>query len=72
MQLAVDVDSQIIVANDVSSKPTDQHQFIPMCEQVIENVRDEPKEVSADCGYDSNKNYAYINDKVLIPICLIR
>ena len=69
VQVAVDAENQIIVGNDVTSEPTDQHQFIPMYEQVVENLGDKPKEVSADCGYDSNENYVYIK---VMHICLIR
>ena len=62
VQIAVDADHQIIVASDVSSEPTDQHQFIPMYEQVVENTGKKPDEVSADSGYDTNENYIYMEE----------
>lgn len=65
VQIAVDAEHQIIVASDVSSEPTDQHQLIPLYEQVVENTGEKPDEVSADCGYDSNKNYIYIEKNAI-------
>ncbi|MFQ6052571.1 MAG: IS1182 family transposase [Candidatus Hydrothermarchaeota archaeon] len=60
-QVAVSEENQVIVANDVTSEVTDQHQFIPMYEQVIENTGKKPEEVSADCGYYDGENYIYID-----------
>jgi len=62
-QVAVDSEAQVIIANDVTSEVTDQHQFIPIYEQVVENTSEKPKEVSADCGYYSGENYIYIKEK---------
>lgn len=59
-QVAADGENQVIVANDVTFEGTDQHQFIPMYEQVIENTGKKPEEVSADCGYYDGENYMYI------------
>ena len=61
-QMAVDGEAQVILANDVTSEVTDQHQFIPLYEQVVENTGEEPEEVSADCGYYSGENYIYIEE----------
>ena len=61
-QVAVDEETQVIVANDVTSQVNDHHQFIPLYEQVVDNTDKKPEEVSADCGYANGKNYMYIED----------
>ncbi|NOR21077.1 MAG: IS1182 family transposase [Candidatus Aminicenantes bacterium] len=61
-QVAVDEETQVIVANDVTSEVNDHHQFIPLYEQVVDNTDKKPEEVSADCGYANGKNYMYIED----------
>ena len=61
-QVAVDEQTQVIVANDVTSEVNDHHQFIPLYEQVVDNTDKKPEEVSADCGYANGKNYMYIED----------
>ena len=38
MQLAVDYDSGIILANSVTQDPTDHHQLIPQIERTIETI----------------------------------
>jgi transposase len=61
-QAAVDSDNQVIVANDVTTETSDDHQFIPMYEQTVENLGQTPKEASADCQYGNHKNYKYMRD----------
>jgi len=61
-QVAVDEETQVIVANDVTSQVNDHHQFIPLYEQVVHITDKKPEEVSADCGYSNGKNYMYIED----------
>jgi transposase len=55
-QVAVDVDSQVIVAADVTQQPNDKQQLKPMVEQVKKNTESKPKTVSADTGYYSDAN----------------
>lgn len=50
-QAAVDSAAQVIVAADVVQDTTDNHQLVPMLEQVKQNVGAEPQAVSADSGY---------------------
>jgi hypothetical protein len=59
-QAAVDADSQVIVAYDVTSKEEDHTMFIPMYEKIVENTGKLPKEVSADAGYHTGLNYSYM------------
>ena len=63
-QAAVDSDHQVIIANDVVTEANDQHQFIPMYEQAVDNVGKAPAEVSADCGYANHPNYKYMQQHV--------
>jgi transposase len=53
VQLAVDEEEQLIVANDVTTDCNDQHQLIPMVEHVRKNIGKLPHKVKADCGYNS-------------------
>jgi transposase len=50
-QAAVDGKAQVIVAAEVTQQTTDNHQLLPMLEQVEQNVGARPEAVSADSGY---------------------
>jgi transposase len=50
-QVAVDAESQIIVAEEVIQSTTDANQLTPMVEQTIANTGMVPRELSADSGY---------------------
>lgn len=51
-QIAVDAESQVIVAEGVSNQPPDAEYFEPMLERIVENCDgDAPIAVSADNGY---------------------
>jgi len=52
-QIAVDQDSGLIVAQDVTNAQRDESQFRPMLEQTLENTGDKPKAAVADAGYQS-------------------
>jgi transposase len=58
-QIAVDCDSQIIVAADVVQAANDKEQLIPMSEQVEENTGEVPDRVLADNGFFSEVNIEY-------------
>lgn len=62
VQVAIDAENQIIVANNVCSDSNDEHQFIPMYENIQEVTGKKPEEVSADAGYEDNENYIYIKE----------
>jgi transposase len=55
-QAAVDGDSQVIVATDLTNCAGDVANLIPMTEQVSANTGQAPGEVIADAGYCSEEN----------------
>ncbi len=58
-QAAVDCDSQIIVAADVTQHANDKRELIPLIEQVERNTGMLPEAVLADAGYFSEGNVEY-------------
>lgn len=54
-QAAVDSAQQVITAADVTQRPSDKEQAIPMVKQVEENLGELPGQLSADAGYFSSK-----------------
>ncbi len=67
MQLAVDYNSGIILANTVTQDPTDHHQLIPQIEHTIQTVGQLPDDtaISADNGYFTQINLQYLEDNEL-------
>jgi hypothetical protein len=60
-QAAVDAQSQIIVATNVTQQTNDKQQVEPMVETIKENTGGgKPKKLSADTGYFSESNIAYL------------
>ena len=55
-QIAVDSQTQVIVAADLTQQTNDRQQLIPMLEQVETNMGRKPDAVSADTGYWSEAN----------------
>jgi len=55
-QIAVDGDSQVIVATGVTQQATDHHQLEPMVEKIKTNTGKKPKKMSGDTGYFSEDN----------------
>ena len=66
-QAAVDGESQIIVAADVTQETNDKKQAAPMLEQVIANVGAAPKNLLMDSGYFSEENMGKL-DKLNIDV----
>lgn len=58
-EIAVDCDTQIILAADVVQAANDKGQLIPMLEQVEENTGEVPDTVLADNGFFSEANVEY-------------
>jgi len=54
-QVAVDSAHQVIVACEVTNRPVDKGQAVPMIDQVKNNTGRLPQEMSADAGYFSAK-----------------
>lgn len=55
-QIAVDADSQIIVAAQVTNQAADSPHLLPMAAQAHTNTGVKPREISADAGYFSSDN----------------
>jgi len=69
-QAAVDSTRQVIVAAEVTNKPTDRGQAEPMMEVVKANTGQLPRQMSADAGYfstDAVKNLTTIGIDVYMP-----
>lgn len=62
-QAAVDCDSQIIVAAEVTQHANDKQELIPLIDQVEENTGMLPEAVLADTGYFSEANVEYSTGK---------
>jgi transposase len=62
-QVAVDADTQIIVAADVTQQANDVKQLAPMVEQVRKNTGTTPECVLADTGYYSDANVTKMQDE---------
>jgi len=69
-QAAVDSANQVIVAAEVTNKPTDRGQSEPMMEAVKINTGQLPRQMSADAGYfssDTVKNLTALGIDVYMP-----
>jgi hypothetical protein len=59
-EAAVDADSQVIVAADVTQDANDKKQIEPMSEQVKANTGERPRELSADADFFSEANARHL------------
>lgn len=59
-QIAVDADTQIIVAADLSNQAADVVHLPDMFQQTVTNTQKKPKELSADAGYYSEENLIFL------------
>ncbi len=69
-QIAVDAETQIIVAADVVQAPNDARQLVPMAEAIVANVGALAATTSADAGYFSKENVehpALTTTNLLVP-----
>ncbi len=57
-QAVVDAKAQVIVAAEVTRETVDNHQLLPMLDQVEQNLGRKPQSASADAGYWSEANVA--------------
>lgn len=62
-QCAVDETCQVIVAQNVVTKPEDTDQLKPMVEEIKDNLNANPKELSADGGFYSGENLKYLEEE---------
>jgi transposase len=67
MQLTVNYNSGIILANSVTQDPTDHHQLIPQIEQTIQTIGPLNKDtaINADNGYFTKTNLQYLDNNKL-------
>jgi transposase len=62
-QAVVDQDSKLIVAADVVSEESDNHQLVPMIEQVRQNLGEVAEQTVADAGYFATNELAAAEEK---------
>jgi transposase len=62
-QAAVDSTAQVIVAQDLDARPTDQHQLVPMIDAIRANLGRNPTQLSADAGFCSEANLAALETR---------
>jgi len=67
-EIAVDCDTQIIVAADVVQATNDKEQLVPMVEQVEENLGEIPDTVLADNGFFSQAAVEYVAKNHMEPL----
>ena len=67
-QAAVDADSQVIVAADVTDQANDKKQAEPMAAEVQANMGRNPDEMSADSGYFSEANVEHLEKEREIDV----
>ena len=61
-QAAVDAESQVIVAQEVSQAPPDVQRLRPMLAEIVNQNHRIPRELSADAGYASEANFQALDD----------
>jgi hypothetical protein len=66
-QAAVDCESQVIVAADVTQQANDKQQLVPIVQQIEENLGEIPDNVLADAGYFSKENVESLTDNFMEP-----
>ena len=71
-QVAVDAESQVIVACEVSQAPPDVQRLRPMLQQIIELNGRAPVELSADAGYASEGNFEALADAEVYGVVALR
>jgi transposase/IS5 family transposase len=71
-QLAVDADSQVIVACEVSNAPPDVQRLRPMLERMHANLDQYPAQLTADAGYASEANFAALADAQVHAVIALR
>ena len=63
VQAAVDVDSKLIVAADVTDQPNDQGQFVPLQQKAESNLsKDQERAYTGDAGYHNLDDLEYLED----------
>jgi transposase/IS5 family transposase len=71
-QVAVEAESQVIVAYEVSQAPPDVQRLRPMLERIIEFNGRAPRELTADAGYASESNFAALQEASVHAVIALR
>ena len=71
-QAAVDAESQVVVACEVSAAPPDVQRLRPMLQQLQDNMGQYPAQLSADAGYASEANFAALNEANIHAVIALR
>jgi len=71
-QVAVDAESQVVVACEVSRAPPDVQRLRPMLEQMMALNGKPPKELTADAGYASEANFAALEEANVHALIALR
>ena len=67
-QIAVDAETQVIVAADVTNQAADSPHLLPMVDQVVANTGRRPQGVLADAGYWSEDNRHGVTERTMEAI----
>jgi transposase len=71
-QAAVDAESQVVVACEVSAAPPDVQRLRPMLQQVHENTGRYPSQLTADAGYASEANFTALAQANVYAVIALR
>lgn len=71
-QAAVDAESQVVVACEVSNAPPDVQRLRPMLDQVHTNTGRYPEQLTADAGYASEANLAALAEANVHAVIALR
>ncbi|MFQ5344080.1 MAG: IS1182 family transposase [Anaerolineae bacterium] len=71
-QVAVDAESQVVVACEVSRAPPDVERLRPMLDQIVALNGKPPKELTADAGYASEANFAALEEANVHALIALR
>jgi len=66
-QAAVDAQTQIIVAAELTNRPTDGPHLPELVKQTVKNTGETPREVSADAAYCSQANLELLDSYMIEP-----
>ena len=71
-QAAVDADSQVIVACEVTNAAPDSQRLPPMLTQIHENTGHFPNQLTADAGYSSETNFTHLAEADIYAVVALR
>lgn len=69
--MAVDADSQVIVACHVTQEANDKQQVVPLVQAIEANTGSVPKAGLADSGYFSEANISYMQAQGIAPFVAV-